>query len=48
MSTAKLLRYRKLGSRVVKALKERFFVTTRLCKPAGRIKVILVGQDLGL
>jgi len=25
-----------------------FFVTTRLCKPAGRIKVILVGQDLGL
>jgi hypothetical protein len=25
-----------------------FFVTTRLCKPAGRIKVILVGRDLGL
>jgi L-lactate utilization protein LutB len=25
-----------------------FFVTTRLCKPASRIKVILVGQDLGL
>jgi len=25
-----------------------FFVTTRLCKPANRIKVILVGQDLGL
>jgi hypothetical protein len=25
-----------------------FFVTTRMCKPAGRIKVILVGQDLGL
>jgi hypothetical protein len=25
-----------------------FFVTTRLCKPAGRIKVILVGKDLGL
>jgi len=24
-----------------------FFVTTRMCKPAGRIKVILVGQDLG-
>ncbi|MCL2067915.1 MAG: lactate utilization protein [Treponema sp.] len=24
-----------------------FFVTTRLCKPAGRIKVILVGKDLG-
>jgi L-lactate utilization protein LutB len=23
-------------------------VTTRLCKPAGRIKVILVGKDLGL
>lgn len=23
------------------------FVTTRLCKPAGRIKVILVGEDLG-
>ena len=22
-------------------------VTTRLCKPAGRIKVILVGEDLG-
>jgi len=25
-----------------------FFVTTRFCKPAGRIKVILVGKDLGL
>jgi len=25
-----------------------FIVTTRLCKPAGRIKVILVGEDLGL
>jgi len=25
-----------------------FFVTTRLCKPANRIKVILVGQELGL
>jgi len=25
-----------------------FFVTTRMCKPAGRIKVILIGQDLGL
>jgi len=25
-----------------------FFVTTRMCKPANRIKVILVGQDLGL
>jgi len=25
-----------------------FLVTTRMCKPAGRIKVILVGQDLGL
>ena len=24
-----------------------FFVTTRMCKPANRIKVILVGQDLG-
>lgn len=24
-----------------------FFVTTRLCKPAGRIKVILIGRDLG-
>ena len=24
------------------------FVTTRLCKPAGRIKVILVGEDLGI
>ncbi|MBO4725577.1 MAG: lactate utilization protein [Firmicutes bacterium] len=23
------------------------FVTTRICKPAGRIKVILVGEDLG-
>jgi L-lactate utilization protein LutB len=23
------------------------FVTTRLCKPAGRIKVILIGKDLG-
>jgi len=25
-----------------------FIVTTRLCKPAGRIKVILVGENLGL
>jgi hypothetical protein len=25
-----------------------FIVTTRLCKPAGRIKVILAGKDLGL
>ena len=25
-----------------------FVVRTRICKPAGRIKVILVGQDLGL
>jgi len=25
-----------------------FMVTTRLCKPAGRIKVILVGEELGL
>ncbi|MDR2480184.1 MAG: lactate utilization protein [Treponema sp.] len=25
-----------------------YFVTTRLCKPAGRIKVILIGKDLGL
>jgi len=25
-----------------------FIVTTRLCKPANRIKVILVGEDLGL
>ena len=25
-----------------------FLVTTRLCKPASRIKVILIGQDLGL
>jgi len=25
-----------------------FIVTTRMCKPAGRIKVILVGKDLGL
>ncbi|MCL2373956.1 MAG: lactate utilization protein [Treponema sp.] len=25
-----------------------FFVHTRLCKPAGRIKVILIGQDIGL
>ena len=25
-----------------------FIVTTRMCKPAGRIKVILVGRDLGL
>ncbi|MDR2900455.1 MAG: lactate utilization protein [Treponema sp.] len=25
-----------------------YFVTTRFCKPAGRIKVILIGQDLGL
>jgi len=24
------------------------FVTTRFCKPAGRIKVILIGKDLGL
>jgi L-lactate utilization protein LutB len=24
-----------------------YFVTTRLCKPAGRIKVILIGEDLG-
>ena len=24
------------------------FVTTRLCKPVGRIKVILVGEDLGI
>jgi L-lactate utilization protein LutB len=24
------------------------FVTTRYCKPAGRIKVILIGKDLGL
>jgi len=24
-----------------------FFVTTRYCKPAGRIKVILIGKDLG-
>ena len=24
------------------------FVTTRNCKPAGRIKVILVGEDLGI
>jgi len=24
------------------------FVTTRFCKPAGRIKVVLVGKDLGL
>ena len=24
-----------------------FFVTTRFCKPAGRIKVILIGKDLG-
>ena len=25
-----------------------YFVRTRRCKPAGRIKVILIGQDLGL
>jgi hypothetical protein len=25
-----------------------FIVTTRLCKPAGRIKVILIGEDFGL
>jgi L-lactate utilization protein LutB len=25
-----------------------YFVTVRLCKPAGRIKVILVGRNLGL
>lgn len=25
-----------------------YFVTTRFCKPAGRIKVILIGKDLGL
>ena len=25
-----------------------FFVRTRLCKPKGRIKVILIGKDLGL
>jgi L-lactate utilization protein LutB len=25
-----------------------FIVTTRFCKPAGRIKVILIGKDLGL
>jgi len=25
-----------------------FIVRTRMCKPAGRIKVILIGQDLGL
>jgi L-lactate utilization protein LutB len=25
-----------------------FFVTTRLCKPAGRIKVILIGKNLGM
>ena len=25
-----------------------FFVTTRFCKPQGRIKVILIGKDLGL
>jgi len=24
-----------------------FFVTTRYCKPAGRIKVVLIGKDLG-
>ena len=24
-----------------------YFVTTRFCKPAGRIKVVLVGKDLG-
>jgi hypothetical protein len=25
-----------------------YLVTTRLCKPAGRIKVLLIGKDLGL
>jgi len=25
-----------------------FFVTTRICKPAGRIKVVLIGKELGL
>jgi L-lactate utilization protein LutB len=25
-----------------------FIVTTRLCKPAGRIKVVLIGEDFGL
>ena len=25
-----------------------YFVRTRLCKPAGRIKVILIGKDMGL
>ena len=25
-----------------------YIVTTRLCKPAGRIKIILIGKDLGL
>jgi len=25
-----------------------YFVTTRFCKPAGRIKVVLIGKDLGL
>ena len=25
-----------------------YFVTTRFCKPAGRIKVILIGKELGL
>ena len=25
-----------------------YFVSTRFCKPAGRIKVILIGKDLGL
>jgi len=25
-----------------------YFVTTRFCRPAGRIKVILIGKDLGL
>jgi hypothetical protein len=25
-----------------------YFVTVRICKPAGRIKVILIGKDLGL
>ncbi len=24
------------------------FVTTRICRPAGRIKVVLIGEDLGL
>jgi L-lactate utilization protein LutB len=25
-----------------------YFVTTRVCKPPGRIKIILIGKDLGL